>query len=134
MTSLFPDKVVVKIGIKKYETKIVSGKHQWIADEPEDLQGTDLGPNPNQLLASSLGACTAITIRMYADRKSMPLDEVTVELTIDKVSPEDHTITRVVHLSGNLSDAERERLIQVANACPVHKLLSGKITIGTKSA
>ncbi|MCU0824968.1 MAG: OsmC family protein [Leptospira sp.] len=134
MTSLFPDKVVVKIGIKKYETKIVSGKHQWIADEPEDLQGTDLGPNPNQLLASSLGACTAITIRMYADRKSMPLDEVTVELTIDKVSPEDHTITRVVHLSGNLSDAERERLIQVANACPVHKLLSGKITIETKSA
>lgn len=134
MTSLFPDKVVVKIGIKKYETKIVSGKHQWIADEPEDLQGTDLGPNPNQLLASSLGACTAITIRMYADRKSMPLDEVTVELTIDKVSPDDHTITRVVHLSGNLSDAERERLIQVANACPVHKLLSGKITIETKSA
>ncbi len=134
MTSLFPDKVVVKIGIKKYETKIVSGKHQWIADEPEDLQGTDLGPNPNQLLASSLGACTAITIRMYADRKSMPLDEVTVELTIDKVSPDDHTITRVVHLSGNLSDAERERLIQVANACPVHKLLSGKITIDTKSA
>lgn len=134
MTSLFPDKVVVKIGIKKYETKIVSGKHQWIADEPEDLQGTDLGPNPNQLLASSLGACTAITIRMYADRKSMPLDEVTVELTIDKVSPEDHTITRVVHLSGNLSEAERERLIQVANACPVHKLLSGKITIETKSA
>ncbi len=134
MTSLFPDKVVVKIGKEKYETKVVSGKHQWIADEPTDLQGTDLGPSPNQLLASSLGACTAITIRMYADRKSMSLDAVEVELTIDKASAEDHTITRVVHLTGNLSDAEQERLMQVANACPVHKLLSGKITIETKSA
>jgi putative redox protein len=133
MSQLFNDKVVVKIGKERYETKIEAGKHSWTADEPEDLQGTDLGPTPNQLLASALGTCTAITIRMYADRKEMALNGIEVHLTIDKLAADDHVFTREVKLNGNLSEAEQERLMQVANACPVHKLLSGKIKIETKA-
>ncbi|EKJ86697.1 putative redox protein [Leptospira meyeri] len=131
MTAVFEDKVVVSTAKTKYETKISAGKHTWVADEPKDKEGTDLGPMPMELLASSLGACTSITIRMYADRKEYPLDSVEVHVTIDKRSPEDHKFTRVVVLSGNLSKEQRERLLSVANACPVHKLLSGKIEIET---
>lgn len=132
MTAAFEDKVVVSTAKTKYETKISSGKHSWIADEPASKEGTDLGPSPHELLASSLGACTSITVRMYADKKGYPLDSVEVHVTIDKRSPEDNQFTRVVILSGNLTEAEKERLLSVANACPVHKLLSGKIEIETK--
>lgn len=132
MTAAFEDKVVVSTAKTKYETKISSGKHSWIADEPASKEGTDLGPTPHELLASSLGACTSITVRMYADKKGYPLDSVEVHVTIDKRSPENNQFTRVVILSGNLTEAERERLLSVANACPVHKLLSGKIEIETK--
>lgn len=131
MTAVFEDKVVVSTAKTKYETKISAGKHKWIADEPKDKEGTDLGPMPTELLASSLGACTSITIRMYADRKEYPLDSVEVHVTIDKRAAEDHKFTRVVVLSGNLSTEQRERLLSVANACPVHKILSGKIEIET---
>ncbi|EMJ88796.1 OsmC family protein [Leptospira meyeri] len=131
MTAVFEDKVVVSTAKTKYETKISAGKHTWTSDEPASKEGTDLGPMPMELLASSLGACTSITIRMYADRKEYSLDSVEVHVTIDKRSPEDHKFTRVVVLSGNLSKEQRERLLSVANACPVHKLLSGKIEIET---
>ncbi|MCW7479863.1 OsmC family protein [Leptospira kanakyensis] len=131
MTAVFEDKVVVSTAKTKYETKISAGKHSWIADEPASKEGTDLGPMPTELLASSLGACTSITVRMYADKKEYPLDSVEVHVTIDKRSAEDHKFTRVVVLSGNLSTEQRERLLAVANACPVHKLLSGKIEIET---
>ncbi|MDF3818493.1 OsmC family protein [Leptospira sp. 96542] len=131
MAALFPDKVIVQTGKTKYETQIKAGVHTLIADEPKDLQGTDLGPNPNQLLASALGACTAITIRMYADRKEMPLDKVEIQLEIDKIAPDNHKVFRTVVLIGNLTADERDRLLKVANACPVHKLLSGTIEIET---
>ncbi|XDD42550.1 OsmC family protein [Leptospira sp. WS60.C2] len=131
MTALFEDKVIVTTEKTKYETKITKGKHQWIADEPTDKEGTDLGPMPTELLASSLGACTTITIRMYADRKGYALDSVSVQVSIDKRSPEDHKFIREVELKGNLKPEERDRLYSVANACPVHKILSGKIEIET---
>lgn len=131
MTAVFEDKVVVSTAKTKYETKISAGKHHWISDEPKEKEGTDLGPMPTELLASSLGACTSITVRMYADKKEYPLDSVEVHVTIDKRSSEDHQFTRVVILSGNLSTEQRERLLAVANACPVHKILSGKIEIQT---
>ncbi|PJZ47137.1 OsmC family protein [Leptospira brenneri] len=132
MTAVFEDKVVVSTAKTKYETKISSGKHSWLADEPASKEGTDLGPSPHELLASSLGACTSITVRMYADKKGYPLDSVEVHVTIDKRSPDDNQFTRIVNLSGNLTEEQRERLLTVANACPVHKLLSGKIEIETK--
>lgn len=131
MANLFPSDVIITTEKTKYKTTISAGKHTFLADETEDLGGEDLGPMPTQLLAASLGSCTSITLRMYADRKDIPLDSIEVHVNIDKLSADDNKFTRRLKLKGNLTEAERERLLQVANACPVHKILSGKISIDT---
>ncbi|MEI1278518.1 OsmC family protein [Leptospira venezuelensis] len=116
---------------ENYKTILRSKNHEVIADEPKEDGGGDLGPSPHEYLLLSLGACTDITIRMYAQRKKMDLKEVIVELNLTRWT--DRTeIQRVVKLEGNLSEQERERLLQVANACPVHKTLTHPIQIETK--
>ncbi len=131
MANLFPSDVIITTEKSKYKTTISAGKHTFIADEPEDLGGGDLGPMPTQLLAASLGSCTSITLRMYADRKEIALESIEVHVNIDKLSADENKFTRKLKLTGTLTEAERERLLQVANACPVHKILAGKITIET---
>jgi putative redox protein len=108
-------------------------EHQWLADEPAEVGGGNAGPTPQHLLLSSLGACTAITLRMYAARKQWPLTAVKVELTFNPDGkPEAGTdIRRRIVLVGELSGEQRERLLQMANACPIHKVLSGEIRIAT---
>lgn len=114
-----------------YDSTITVGMHQLRADEPLDHGGADLGPNPYELLLSSLGACTAITVRMYAQRKQIPLASIKVELTIQKGEQATY-IQRSILLTGDLSAEQRERLLTIANLCPVHKLLSGTIEIATQ--
>ncbi|CAH2780969.1 MAG: Predicted redox protein, regulator of disulfide bond formation [uncultured Paraburkholderia sp.] len=120
--------VTAHIGSTNYQVHFDDGKHTWLADEPESLGGGDRGPTPISLLLSSLGAYTSVTLKMYAQRKGWPLDEVHVTLNIE-TGEEGSTIDRKIILHGELSDEQRERLLQIANACPVHKILTRSIAI-----
>jgi putative redox protein len=122
--------VTATIGKDRFRTEIVAGGKMVIADEPEELGGTDLGPGPGEFLMVSLASCTAITLRMYADRKQWPVDKICVEVNFEKV--DNKTIfKREISLEGALDEEQRKRLLQIANACPVHKTLMSPIEIQT---
>ena len=111
--------------------------HEWLADEPAALGGADRGPTPHHLLLSSLGACTAITVSMYAGRKGWALHGLDVELQFNPEGKPAHggnDIRRRVALRGALSAEQRSRLLEIANACPIHRVLSGEIRIATSLA
>lgn len=125
--------VIATIGSTDFQVQLDDGMHKWLADEPESLGGRDTGPAPASLLLSSLGACTSITLKMYAKRKDWPLDAVRVVLSMT-TGAEGTAIDRNIVLSGALSAEQRERLLQIANACPVHKILTGAIRIESRIA
>ena len=121
-----------RIGRDHYKVTINAGKNVIIADEGENNGGKDEGFNPHQLLLASLGACTCATLRMYADRKQLNLEEVNVNLSLNAEEGKDSTtIVRQIELIGNLTPAERARLLEIANKCPIHKILSNPINITT---
>jgi putative redox protein len=122
--------------------------HVFASDEPPSGGGDDIGPTPHELLIASLGACVAITIRMYAQRHDWPLEDVSVNLTIDDVVPTDPEFTpeeieaagpsgklplihSLVTLKGDLDQAQRDRLEQIAGRCPVHRALRARPAIVT---
>jgi putative redox protein len=119
-----------QIGHTKYQTIVSSGGHNVIVDEPETIEGGDTGMEPHGLLLGSLGSCTAITLRMYINRKMWPVDEITVDLELFKTET-GVTIKRWLNFKGELSDIQRNRLLQIADACPIHKILTGSIHIET---
>lgn len=115
----------------KIEIKSLTG-NVVIADEPVDKGGKDIGFSPKELLASALAACTSATVRMYADRKQWPLDEVKIDIDLERDEVANKTvINRKVQFIGNLYEEQRKRLLAVANACPVHKILTNPIEINT---
>lgn len=120
-------------GVEKYKTAIEARTHTYIADEPFDENGQDLGMKPTELLAGALASCTSITLRMYADRKGWDTGEiyVTVNLVRDTAASLS-TFKRIVSFEKELETAQKERLLSIANACPVHKILSGSIQIDTR--
>jgi putative redox protein len=117
-----------------YLVELTQGRHTWNADEPPEAGGAAAGPTPNQLLLSSLGACTCITLRMYAAHKGWTLSRVEVELQFNPdgtPAAGGSDIRRRITVHGELSVEQRERLLQIANLCPIHKVLTGEVRIDT---
>jgi putative redox protein len=121
--------------------EIASGIHRWRADEPAPF-GTDTGPSPYELLLASLGACTSMTLRLYAQRKGIDLRRITVRLQHFRIHAADcrdcetkegfiDRIDREIELSGNLDEAQKHRLLEIAEHCPVHRTLQSKVNIRT---
>lgn len=111
----------------KYTLDVENGRHKLYADEPLSYGSADLGPSPFEYLCASLGSCTAITLRMYAGRKDWDIENISVTVThsIRKLANGDtkHVFARVLNVTGELEEAARNRLVEIANKCPVHKML-----------
>ena len=141
--SLAAGEVLVRERDARFAEDIYTDRHELRADEPVDYGGGDSGPSPYELLLAALGACTAMTLRMYAGHKNIDLGSVSVRLTHDKIHAHDcehcetregriDRIERRLELSGNLSDDERNDLLRIADRCPVHRTLKSEIDIQTK--
>ncbi|TXJ30026.1 MAG: OsmC family protein [Afipia sp.] len=138
-----PDGVVVQESrATRLQQTISAGKHRMIADEPESVGGHDTGPAPYDFLLASLGACTSMTMRLYAERKSIPLDRITVALKHGRIYAKDcedcetkegmiSKIDRVITMDGNLDAEQRKKLMEIADKCPVHRTLTSEIKIVT---
>jgi putative redox protein len=136
------NRIVARTETGGFRTEIMANGHPLVADEPVSVGGTNTGPSPYELLAAALGACTTMTLRMYADRKGWPLEASEVHMTHQKVHCEDcgesqnprskidHLVRDLV-LEGPLDDAQRRRLLEIADRCPVHRTLHSDIKIET---
>jgi putative redox protein len=134
--------IVRETGAGRFAQSVRAGRHQFTADEPAAYGGTDTGPSPYDLLLASLGACTSMTLRAYAELKQLPLERVTVRLKHSKVHAQDcaecetregkiDRIEREIELAGALDDAQRAKLIEISNKCPVHRTLQSEVHIPT---
>jgi uncharacterized OsmC-like protein len=133
------NEVRVKLTMKEgFRTQITAGAHALIADEPKEAGGTDEGPSPYELLLAALGACTAMTLKMYVERKKLPITDVEVSLTFDRIHIDDcescvkeerlnnqevQHISRLIYVTGDVTEEQKERLLYIAGRCPVHVTL-----------
>jgi uncharacterized OsmC-like protein len=129
----------------KFQQTVSIGPHRMLADEPVAAGGEDTGPGPYDFLLAGLGACTSMTMRLYADRKSLPLERTTVTLKHSKIYAQDcadcetkegmlDRIERVIAMEGNLDAEQRKRLLEIADKCPVHRTLTSEVHIVTRAA
>ena len=124
-------KVVSQFGEGPLQQKLTTGDLQFLADAYNSNGGNGTGPTPHEYLGAALAACTSMTLKMYAGRKSMNLENAIVTVDIERVDDVE-TFTRDVQLLGNLSAEEKDRLLEIANKCPIHKALAGDIQIKTQ--
>lgn len=135
--------LVAETGRGRFQQGVVVGRHHLIADEPTGVGGDDSGPTPYDYLLTALGACTAMTIRMYAERKAIPLDRVGVRLKHDQIHAADcadcrtregkiDRIEREIELVGDIDEETQARLLEIADKCPVHRTLTSEIAIRTR--
>jgi uncharacterized OsmC-like protein len=136
--------VLVRGSAAGFAQEIQAGKHRLHADEPAAAGGADTGPSPYDLLLAALGACTSMTLGAYARRKAWPLEDITVRLRHSKVHAADCSdcetrdgmldrIERDIHLAGPLTNEQREKLMEIAGKCPIHRTLTSKIEIKTRA-
>ncbi|MET1414631.1 bifunctional alpha/beta hydrolase/OsmC family protein [Roseibium sp. HPY-6] len=138
---------VVETGQGKFQSMVAVGHHRMIADEPVDFGGFDSGPSPYEFLSTALGACTVMTLRMYADRKGLNVDRIGTRVLHDKVHASDceectddqkerggkiDRFERLITLEGNLDSATRQRMLEIADKCPVHRTLEASATVVTR--
>ena len=132
---------VTESGSGTYTQQITTGKHRLFADEPSPI-GDDAGPTPYDLLLAGLGACTSMTVRMYANKKGWPLEQVRVSLRHAKIHAKDCAdceteqgmidhMDREIELIGDLDDDQREKLLSIAERCPVHRTLTSTVHVST---
>lgn len=130
--------IVTENGRGRYQQEIVvRERHHLVADEPISVGGEDAGPAPFDFLMSGLGACTSMTVRMYAERKQMELERVRVALRFDKIDVDGHKVDRIeliLTLDGDLSPEDRQRLLEIANKCPTHRVLQQPLRIDSRLA
>jgi len=137
--------VVARTEAAGFATEVRAGKHALLADEPKAVGGTDLGPTPYDLLAAALATCTSMTLRMYAAHKKIDFDSAEVRVSHGRIHADDcvdceqaegmvHEFRRELVLEGNLTDAQRSRMVEIADRCPVHKTLHNEISIRTQLA
>ena len=123
--------VTALIGKDQYKTELITSSHYLIADEPAEKKGSNLGPGPLELLSAALASCTAITLRMYADRKKWSIDQIKVDVTSETID-EKTIFKREISFEGTLDESQRTRLLEIANSCPVHKVLTNPIEVNTE--
>lgn len=135
--------VVANLGEEGFTTEMRAGKHYFIADEPVSFGGNDYGPSPYDYVSAALASCTSMTIQMYARRKKWPLKNVETHVNHNKVHAEDcdncerntakiDVFEREIVLNGNLDEEQQQKIIEIADKCPVHRTLSNKVQITTK--
>jgi putative redox protein len=140
---LSDNRVVARTGKTGFRTEIIANGHSLVADEPISVGGANSGPTPYDLLVSALGACTGMTLRMYADHKKLPLDAVIVRLRHQKIHAEDcqdcedpkskiDFIEREIELQGDLDQPAKQKMLEIANRCPVHRTLESRSRIASK--
>jgi putative redox protein len=120
-----------KTGLTQYQTIVTRNKHALVIDEPESSKGSDTGIDPMGLLMGSLASCTSITLRMYIDRKMWVVEEITVNVEMFKITG-GTLFERTLHFKGQLNDEQKKRLEQIADACPIHKILVGDVMVKTQ--
>lgn len=134
--------IIVNSSFSPYVQDIAIGPHQLLADEPREAGGADAGPNPYELVLAALGACTSMTVRMYAERRNWRLEKVQVHLTFSRLHAADcddcsrkkgmvNRIEKRITFIGDLSEIQRQRLLHMANNCPVHRLLARTVEIAS---
>ncbi len=124
---------IATIGKQKYKTELQSRNHIVIADEPVEVGGQDFGFTPSELLQSSLAACSAMTIRMYADRKKWELEKVIINVGFKRnISTGEVTFKKEIELFGNLTNEERQKLLEMGSKCPIEKMIKGTIIVDSQ--
>lgn len=125
--------ITANIDTRKYRTEIKSASGNIvIADEPQEMGGKNLGFSPSELLASALASCTLITLRMYIDRKQWDVTNINILVDFERNSEQNVSLlSRKIEITGNVDEAQKERLLKIANSCPIHKTLTNTIQIQT---